>query len=340
MRNSNSWRKPVIIAGIALAVVLAAAGVALLGNDYRFTQTAVQIPTPDGRLDGVLTMPRTDSPRGLVVMVHGDSAVDATQDGLYSPWFEGAADAGFATLSWSKPGVGGSTGDWLDQSMDDRAAEVSFAIDWALGQAGIPTERIILWGASQAGWVMPKVVAARDDIDGVVAAGTAINWLTQGRFNLLADLDHENATDAARAQAVAESDAVRGLLDRGASYEEYREITTDDPPMTAERWAFVARNMHADATADLRASAVRDIPVLLLIGEHDRNVDVDETERVYRDVFGSALRVRRADSAHSLARPVVEDNAFVGTLIGTVWPRALLAPGVIDAYTGYLRAID
>lgn len=336
----NFLGKTTIIAATALAVVLAGAGVVLIGNDYRFTQTAVQIPTADGRLEGVLTMPRGDAPRGLVVMVHGDAAVDATQGGLYSPWFEGAADAGFATLSWSKPGVGGSTGNWLDQSMDDRAAEVSTAIDWAQEQPDIPTERIVLWGASQAGWVMPKVVASRDDVDGVVAAGTAINWLTQGRFNLLAELDHDSATDAQRAQAIAESDDVRALLEAEAGYDEYRAVTTDDPPMTADRWAFVARNMRADATADLRASSAREIPILLLIGGHDRNVDVDETERVYHDVFGSALTVQRVDSAHSLARPLVEDNALIGTLIGIAWPRALLAPHVIDGYADFLRAIE
>ena len=108
-----------------LTVAALLTGVALVGNSFRFDQRAVTIPGPEGDLAGVLTLPPEGAARGLVVMVHGDGPVEATQGGLYSPWFEGAADAGFATLSWSKPGVGGSEGDWLGQTMDDRAEEVS-----------------------------------------------------------------------------------------------------------------------------------------------------------------------------------------------------------------------
>lgn len=326
--------------GSVVVLVLIAAGVIVVGNDYRFDQMAVRIPTASGWLDGVLTTPRGTDARGVVIMVHGDAAVDATQGGLYSPWFEGAADAGFATLSWNKPGVGGSTGDWLDQTMDDRADEVSAAVDWALEQSGLPTDRIVLWGASQAGWVLPKVVAQREDIDAVVAVGTAITWLSQGRYNLLAELDHDGATDSERSQALAESDEIRGLLERSADYEDYLAVTTEESPMTRERWTFVARNFHADATLDLRDAADATIPVLLMAGERDRNVDMHETEIVYDRVFGENLTVEHFDAVHSLARPVVDDNEFIGASVGIFWPRALLAAGVVDAYGAFLHRVD
>lgn len=320
-------------------LLLTAVGIAAVGNDYHFDQAEVRIPVGSGHLEAVLTTPQDRSARGLVVMVHGDGPVNATQDGLYSPWFEGAARAGYATLSWSKPGVGGSTGNWLDQTMDDRAVEVSAAIDWARAQSDIPTERIVLWGASQAGWVIPKVVASRGDVDGVVAVGTAINWLSQGRYNLLADLDHDGATDSERAQAIAQSDAVRALLARHASYDEYLAANSGAAPMTPERWAFVARNVEADARADLQAAAVRDMPILLLAGEHDRNVDMRETEAVYRSIFGERLIVRNVDAVHSMATPLVDGNDVVGFVTAVFWPRALLASGVIDTYTTFLDDI-
>ncbi|MEB4613397.1 alpha/beta hydrolase family protein, partial [Leucobacter sp. M11] len=310
-----------------------------VGNNFRVTETEVTIPTSEGSLAAVLTQPRGKPATGLVVMVHGDAAVDATQGGFYAPWFEAAADAGFATLSWSKPGVGESTGNWLDQSMSDRASEVGTALDWAKRQRDIPTERIVLWGASQAGWVLPKVVAARDDIDGVVAVGTAINWLTQGRFHLLAELDAADATPEERAAALAESDAVRALLERGAEHSEYLAESTEDEPMSAERWGFVRRNVSADATADLRASAAREVPILLLAGSQDRNVDMRETERVYREIFGDALTVARVESRHSMARPTVEDSDLVGAITAVFWPRALLAPGVLDAAESFLSGV-
>ncbi|MGX1793402.1 alpha/beta hydrolase family protein [Microbacterium sp. NPDC055312] len=322
----------------AVAVVI---GTAVVGNSYRFEQTAVTIPGPEGSLSGVLTLPPEGSPRGLVVMVHGDGPVEATQDGLYSPWFEGAADAGFATLSWSKPGVADSDGDWLSQSMKDRASEVSAAIDWAHAQAGVPTGTIVLWGASQAGWVLPEVTRIRDDIDAVVAVGTAIEWLRQGRFNLVAELEHDGASEEEREEAIAASDQTRALLERGASYEEYLSSSSSAraDPMTEARWKFVQRNVDSDATADLAASAARGIPVHLMVGMHDRNVDVIETEETYRSIFGSSLSVTHIDGAHSLARPVMEENDLVGFFTGAVWPRALLAPAAIDDYRSFLSSI-
>lgn len=318
------------------ATAAALVGVTLVGNSYRFDQTPVTIPGPKGDLAGILTLPTENTARGLVVMVHGDGPVEAAQGGLYAPWFEGAADAGFATLSWSKPGVEGSDGDWLTQSMEERASEVSAAIDWAQAQDEIPTRTIVLWGASQAGWVIPKVTRDREDIDGVVAVGPAINWLRQGRFNLLAELERDGASPQERETAIADSDQTRVLLEHGASYEEYLATTRSSDPMTEMRWEFVQVNADSDATADLVASASRPIPVRLMTGEHDRNVDVAETEEAYRTIFGPSLTVAHFDGAHSLARPVMEDNELAGLLTGTVWPRALLAPGVIDDYTTFL----
>lgn len=327
----------VLLSLVAVTVTLVA--VTIVGNTYRFDQRPVTIPGPDGDLAGVLTLPTEGAARGLVVMVHGDGPAEATQGGLYSPWFEGAADAGFATLSWSKPGVGGSQGSWLSQSMEDRANEVSAVLDWARAHDDVPTDSIVLWGASQAGWVLPKVTRDREDIDGVVAVGTAINWLRQGRFNLLAELEHGGADAQERQRAIAESDQTRALLERGASYEEYLGATTSPHPMTDARWEFVRRNVDSDATADLTASSTAAIRVHLMAGTHDRNVDVGETEETYRSIFGSSLTVTHVDGAHSLARPVMEDNDLVGLLTGTVWPRALLAPGTIDDYTAFLSRI-
>lgn len=330
----------VVVAAITtVAVVASATLVAVIGNSYDFDERSVKIPVAGGHLSGVLTTPKNVASRGLVVIVHGDGPVDATQNGLYDPWFDGAAASGYSTLSWSKPGIGGSDGDWLAQSMNDRAVEVGTVIDWAQTQPDIPTSTLVLWGASQAGWVLPTVVADRDDIDGVVAVGTAVNWLRQGRFNLEAELDHDGATAEERALAEARSASTDALLERGATYDEYAATTDDSDPMSRERWGFVERNFHADATDDLRRAAAQDIPWLLLAGEHDRNVDVAETADTYQDVFGDQLTVAWVDGVHSMARPAVDDSEFVGLIIGVFWPRALLADGVIDAYRELLDAV-
>ncbi|WP_306371497.1 S9 family peptidase [Nocardiopsis sp. CC223A] len=321
------------------ALLLIGVCTALAGNGYRLTETTVDIPVPGGTVEAVIASPDTGEPRGTVLFVHGDGPVDATHDGLYRPWWEAAADAGYTTVSWSKPGVGGSSGDWLDQDMDDRAAEVSAVIDWLAEQPGTPPGPLGLWGASQAGWVLPKVAAERDDVDFVVAVSPAVNWLRQGRFHLLAELDRVGADPAERDRAVADSDRTRELLAAGADYRTYRAGTTDPRPMDPARWDFARLNFRADATADLRALSERGIPVLLMLGDHDLNVDVDETARVYTRLLGPDLRVERFDAAHSLARPAMEESALLGVATAVLWPRALFAPGTLDAYRSFLGRV-
>ncbi|WP_432489522.1 alpha/beta hydrolase family protein [Kineococcus sp. SYSU DK018] len=320
--------------GLALALGL----LLVVGNEYRFEEERVSVPVPGSSLEAVVAHPEGTT-RGLVVLVHGDGPVDATYGGLYRPWFEAAADAGFATLSWSKPGVGGSTGNWLRQDMGERAAEVSHVLDWASAQPGLATGTVVLWGASQAGWVLPKVVRSRPEVDAVVAVGPAVNWLRQGRFNLLTELDHEGAAAPARREAVEVSDRTRELLESGADHDRYLARTTDPEPMDADRWGFALRNFRSDATADLQASADRHVPVLLTPGTEDRNVDVAESESTYRRILGDDVTVARFRAAHSMARPVVEDSDALGLLTGTSWPRALLAPGVLDTYRDFLEGV-
>ncbi|MEU8662491.1 alpha/beta hydrolase family protein [Actinoplanes philippinensis] len=322
-----------------MVLIGAGAVVTLAGNDFRMSERRLTVTVAGGSLDAVLTLPAEGPARGLVVMIHGDGPVEATHDGLYRPWFEAAADAGYATLSWSKPGVGGSTGDWLSQTMADRADEAWAAIEQVRRQPDVPRGPVVLWGASQAGWVLPKVAAAHDGITAVVAAGPAVNWLRQGRYNLLAELDHADADAAEREQAIAVSDRTRRLLEQHVDYGTYLAGSGDPEPMSAARWGFVSRNHTADATADLRAMAGRRLPVLLMLGSRDRNVDIDETEATYRQIIGDPVTVARFDAAHSLAEPVMEDSGAVGLATAVLWPRALLAPGVLDTYREFLGTV-
>ncbi len=338
MRNSNSWlsRHPVLIAVLlALGLTLGTGtAVIVVQNTYDLDVAQVTIPVPDGTLAGVLARPQgTDEPVGVVVFVHGDGPTDATSSGWYRPIWESIARAGYASLSWSKPGVGESSGDWLDQSMRDRADEVETALDWVRDQPGIDPDQVGLWGASQGGWVVPTVAAEREDVAFTVLVSPAINWLRQGRYNLLAELEHDGATTDEREEAIAVSDETRRLLDEGATYERYRAETLDPEPMEADRWAFVLRNYRADATESLTAMAERGIPTLLLLGDDDLNVDTAETEAAYRAALDDSVEVRRFPGArHTLARDTVEDSAVRGLLIGTFTPRQVFAPGYLAAY--------
>ncbi|WP_329406101.1 alpha/beta hydrolase [Streptomyces sp. NBC_00704] len=334
----------VVVWSLVTVLVVAAGlvGVVLWQNSYDMNEQRVTIRHGGHTLNGVLATPRDGRDRhGLIVYVHGDGPVDATHDDGYKPLWEANAEAGYASLSWDKPGVAGAPGDWLDQSMDDRADEAAAAIAWARTRPDIDGDRIGLWGASQAGWVLPKI-AARTPVSFVVAVSPAVNWLRQGRYNLLAELRAEGASAARIKAEVAKSDTTRQLLDRHATFEEYvKAVRGDTDGMTADRWGFISRNYTADATRDLRA--LRGVPVLLALAGHDVNVDTADTERTYRSVLdaGGELRVRHyPEATHSLLKQSVERSDLKITLTALFAPRSLFADGFLDDQRRFLDGLD
>lgn len=324
---------------VVLALVLVTAVAVVRGNSFALEEQRVRIDVGSDVLDAVLALPTGSSgPVGVVVFVHGDGPVDATSDGFYRPIWEELGRAGYASLSWSKAGVGESTGNWLDQSLADRASEVDAALDWVAGQPGVDPGRVGLWGASQGGWVVPAVAAGRDDLAFAIVVSPAVNWVRQGRYHLLAGLDHAAASAQERADAIRVSDDTLRLLEEGADYARYRSETIDPEPMTEDRWGFVARNWRADATADL--AAMSGVPTLLVLADGDLNVDADETERVYRQLLGADLQVRRfAGARHSLARAWVEDREVLGFVTAVVAPRQVFVPGYLAAQREFLTGL-
>ncbi|MFI6847640.1 alpha/beta hydrolase [Kitasatospora sp. NBC_00085] len=330
---------------LALALAAGAAGGwVAYQHSYDLREQRVTITGGAQPLDGVLARPEGgDGPFGLIVFVHGDGPADATRDTFYRPIWEALAKAGYASLSWNKPGVGGAPGDWLDQSMDDRAAEAAAAIAWARSQPGIDPGRIGLWGISQAGWVLPKVANRVPGVRFVIAVSPAVNWLRQGRYNLLAELAHDHAPQTRVDAEVARSERVDEQLRQGATYEQARAALGPDlGDLTPARWRFIGKNRTADATADLTALAARKVPVLLVLGGRDRNVDVADTEAGYRRLLtgpGQLTVVRHVDANHNLVRPEVEDDETRGLLTMLAAPRSIYVDGYLDDLRRYVAAV-
>lgn len=324
---------------IAVCCIAAAVlgGVVLYQNDFDITEERVRVPGSTQPLDAILALPtRGEKPYGLVVFVHGDGPADASRDAFYRPLWEAFARAGYASVSWNKPGVQGAQGNWLDQSMHDRAAETEAVLTWARGRPDIDPHRIGLWGISQAGWVLPEVAGNHPELQFMILVGPAINWLRQGEYNLLAELRAQHAGDDKVAAALARrAESVR-LLRADADYGRYVAAGIDKPPMSADRWRFVHTNYLSDVTSQLAAIK---IPVLLILGAGDRNVDVAETERVYRaGLPPNQLTVRTfPDASHSIAKASLDHHQGVRSFLTAVFaPRSLYAPGYLDSLRDFV----
>lgn len=319
-----------------LVIALVAGGWVAVQHDYGVNETPVTIPSPSGPLQGILAVPKGDAKtHGVVVFAHGDGVADAARDGFYRPIWEAFAKAGYASLSWNKPGVGGASGNWLNQSLADRSAEVQSALDWVKMQPGVDTDRLGVWGISQGGWVLPEAIEGRTDVRFMVLVGPAINWLRQGEYNLRQDLEREGSSGSTVAEELSRRSAQIALLERGARYEEYISSGIDPTPMTEDRWGFVLRNFRADITKSLPNIST---PTLLVLGQEDQNVDVHETETTYREhVPSEYLTVLPLEGgSHNAAHQELEDPENLKGIFTWIFaPRSIFMPGYLDQLTEF-----
>ena len=123
---------------------------------------------------GDLKFPDGPGPHPVVLFVHGDGPNSRTSGVTYPPIMERMHRAGYATFAWDKPGTGESKGT-LDRSrlMEQRTRIVLDAIEVIKQRPDIDRERIGLWGISQAGYVMPRVLQQTDDIAFMIAISCA-----------------------------------------------------------------------------------------------------------------------------------------------------------------------
>lgn len=255
------------------------------------------------KLAGVLLLPQAPGPHPAVILVHGDGATPWDAYGYYRPFMKALNNAGYAVYSWDKPGVGNSTGNWLDQSLSDRAHELQAAAETLRRDSRIRTDKIGLLGFSQAGWVMPEAISNDPRFAFMISVSGAINWLEQSDYMTKNRLRLEGATDATIEQALAFDRSLVALMEQEADYEAYQAFMRQAPSccretMSAARWNFVKRNFKADARANL--SKVN-IPVLAVFGDRDLNVDYAQSIAVYQSVLPRAPDILLLpDADHSL----------------------------------------
>ncbi|MGG1595505.1 alpha/beta hydrolase [Terribacillus saccharophilus] len=316
-----------------LFIFLLVAGIFIYENDYEMQEKDVTIKTNQGNLAGFVALPEEKN-EGVVIFVHGDGAQNATQDGGYKPLMERFAKQGYASVSWDKPGVGKSAGNWLDQTMDERAQEVKDVMEWAENSDDINTEKIILWGASQAGWVIPKVQQEREDVTASILVGPAINWLRQGAYNTTEEMKSEGKTEDEIMQLLNKDKKESGLIRAGSSYKDYIEETADDS-LSEERYAFVQKNISADATKDIEKI---ESPVHIVLAENDLNVDSNETEKTYKQLLPeSQLTVRTISGVgHSMLNPALHESQFLIYLSAVLAPKDTL---ISEEYLDYCEEL-
>ncbi|MEC5320540.1 alpha/beta hydrolase [Brenneria populi subsp. brevivirga] len=282
-------------------------------------------------LQGTLILPQKAISPPVVLLVHGDGAQDRWSDGGYIPLVKFLVSQGVAVFSWDKAGVGASKGNWLAQTMSDRADEAAFALNKLKQQPELKNSPIGFLGFSQAGWAVPRA-SELTKADFAVLAGAAVNWRDQGIYYMGQRLKFagRSAAEITQAQEREAADFDRQFTEENAALPCLSRCTRQD---------FERRNSRADARKDISKMHT---PVMILMGEDDRNADPHETASVWAKTLPAKTpRCIRlfAGTTHGLLR-----SAWFDYQLPSQWPLwkqgAFLLSGQHSYSPGVLNAIS
>lgn len=281
----NKW----LLAGLTVGLLLL--GLLLLADRHEVKaqqQIELTFAHEQNQLAGTLLLPAGLGPFPLVLLVHGDGP--QTRDiEHYTQIINAYLAAGIACFSWDKPGTGHSSGDWLQQSMRQRAQEAHAAMQMLAQRQDIQAQRIGLLGFSQGGWVLPEVAAMSPAPAFLITVGAALDWRSQSEFFTRQRLTRAGAS-ATEIEKTVQWQSAAPQPSFSLSFAEYRQQLSayvakfpaptgaDPEPLSAKRYHFIALNIEANSSQQL---AKLQSPLLAIWGEDDLNVDAKTNEQAF-----------------------------------------------------------
>ena len=188
----------------------------------------------DVTLAGTLTLPPTEGPHPVVVLVSGSGPQNRDESlggGIAIRPFRLLADgltrAGVAVLRYDDRGVGESTGDFATATTFDFASDAEAAIDYLLTRDDINPNEIGLLGHSEGGLVAAMLGASNEELDFIISlAGPGVS----GRDVLLLQnqliMEAEEATQEQIDLQLEFVEELLAILDDPAAIEELTYETT------------------------------------------------------------------------------------------------------------------
>lgn len=248
---------------------------------------SVDIAFDDGavRLAGTLCIPRSSGRHPAVVILQGSGG--ETRWGTNRFIADRFARLGIAALVYDKRGSGASTGDWRSSSYDDLARDALAAIDLLASRSDIDPKRIGLHGHSEGGIIAPiAAVQAPTKVAFIVAEDTVAGMVRdQDVYRVSHAIRQAGFTDAEIQQAMG---LYLLMLDVACGRKAYRELESASqpvrdqkwyewlgiPPADSYLWSWYPKIGNLDSLVFWKQVHV---PVLLVYGELDQLVPVDET---------------------------------------------------------------
>lgn len=300
-RSSFNIKSHLLSRFISVQVVILFLVTACTGQLNQHEHDEIVFRSGEFKLVGDLQFPEGEGPFPVILFVHGDGPNNRTSGRTYLPIMERMLRAGYATFAWDKPGSGKSTGQ-LDSSrvVELRAQIVLDAIEVMKARSDILPGQIGLWGISQAGYVMPRVLLASEDVAFmIVVSGPGMPGVDQGAYLVSA----QAACAGCPAEEVEQMKSLLSAIERAETYEEwaqYRGILDASPCINHAAMFGYRTGMKSEDEwhkPNLNGAYFWDpmdvieqttIPVLVFFGERDTQIDPIQGAQAYRNALEHA----------------------------------------------------
>lgn len=181
---------------------------------FPYTTEEVTFENPSAKitLAGTLTLPKTDKPYPIVVLISGSGPQDRNSELLNHKPFWIIADHltrnGIGVLRVDDRGVGKSTGNRTIATSMDFASDVEAAVAFLKTKSGINSKKIGLIGHSEGGMIAPIVAAKDKSIAFIVlmaAPGVPCDQLLIEQAYLIAKSEGLNETELEQSKKLNQS---------------------------------------------------------------------------------------------------------------------------------------
>ena len=294
-------------------------------------------------LSGTIVIPTTPGRHPAVVMTHGSGS--ETRWGTSRYIADRFARAGIVALIYDKRGSGQSSGDWRTASYEDLARDAVAAVDLLASRPDVDPKRIGLLGHSEGGIVAPIVATlAPNKVAFLVAEDAPAQVIKdQDKYRTMLDVMNQGVS-----QGWSKDDQLLALK----TYDLFVDVAAGDRPMADYEaaqakykdtawfqylglpdkdswiWAWYRPRAHLDI-GTLWTSIRK--PVLLVYGEHDQLMPVDQTIRRLEDTLDASGAPYTA-----LIVPRAEHNLSVHPGAGEPFFWWRQAPGLHDTVAAWI----
>lgn len=292
-------------------------------------------------LSGTLAMPRTRGRHAAVVLVQGSGP--EVRWGTNRFIADRFARSGIAALVYDKRGSGDSSGDWRTAGFDDLAGDALAGVALLAGRKDVDPARIGIHGHSQGAIVAPLAASlAPHRLAFIVAEDTAAGRVRdQDLYRVTNDINAQHWPPNDKKNAIAMYSLFLAVISGDKPYADLATASAPVrkttwftylglPPKSDAVWKWYPKQANYDMRTAWRGVAQ---PVLLVFGQRDAVVPVDQSIRRIEDMLDAARVPYTA-----LIAPRAEHNLTIHPRPGEpfFWWRA--APGIIDTVVALVKS--